>query len=112
MVSIFFVAAGLGISSMGLFDLGKSFSVLPAARELKTEGIYKIVRHPIYLGYILNGIGILILYPTVLNFALLLCFVICQVWRIKLEEDVLCDEFSTYKNYRSVVKFKLFFYVY
>lgn len=34
----------------GLLSLGRSFAVFPAVRTLRTGGVYRRVRHPIYLG--------------------------------------------------------------
>jgi protein-S-isoprenylcysteine O-methyltransferase Ste14 len=48
-------AAGLSLASIAA--LGRLFGVLPALRGLQTKGPYRIVRHPMYLAYILGDIG-------------------------------------------------------
>jgi protein-S-isoprenylcysteine O-methyltransferase Ste14 len=49
------VAACLSMTS--LFTLGRHFGVRPALRGLATRGPYRVVRHPIYLAYVLSDIG-------------------------------------------------------
>lgn len=57
---------GLIITFIGLFLWGSgfialgpaSFSVLPKAKILKTSGIYKYFRHPVYLGITLTCLGL------------------------------------------------------
>jgi len=49
------LAAFLSIAS--LLTLGKRFGVWPALRGLATRGPYRLVRHPMYLAYVLADIG-------------------------------------------------------
>ena len=49
------VAAFLSLSS--LLSLGRWFGVRPAARGLATRGPYRLVRHPMYLAYMLADVG-------------------------------------------------------
>jgi len=49
------LAACLSLAS--LFSLGKRFGVFPALRGLATRGTYRLVRHPMYLAYVLADIG-------------------------------------------------------
>ncbi len=47
------LAACLSLAS--LLSLGRRFGVFPALRGLATKGPYRIVRHPMYLAYVLGG---------------------------------------------------------
>ena len=49
------LAACLSLAS--LLSIGKRFGVRPALRGLATRGPYRLVRHPMYLSYIIADIG-------------------------------------------------------
>ena len=49
------LAAYLSLAS--LLSLGRRFGVFPALRGLATRGPYRIVRHPMYLAYVIADIG-------------------------------------------------------
>lgn len=52
------VAGGIGVCAAGLKGLGKSLSPWPAPtqdNELNTEGIYGMMRHPMYTGEVRVG---------------------------------------------------------
>lgn len=50
------LAAGLSLAS--LLALGRRFGIRPALRGLATRGPYRIVRHPIYLSYLIADVGL------------------------------------------------------
>jgi protein-S-isoprenylcysteine O-methyltransferase Ste14 len=45
------------LSFASLLSLGRRFGVWPASRGLATRGPYRLVRHPMYMAYILADIG-------------------------------------------------------
>ena len=49
------LAASLSLAS--LLSLGRRFGVYPALRGLVTRGAYRLVRHPMYLAYVIADIG-------------------------------------------------------
>jgi protein-S-isoprenylcysteine O-methyltransferase Ste14 len=78
--------------------LGRSFSIMPEARVLVTDGPYALVRHPLYLVEEIGVIGALIQFaswPAVLLFALHLGI---QLQRMRNEERVLMRAFP--RDYR------------
>jgi protein-S-isoprenylcysteine O-methyltransferase Ste14 len=54
---VFLVAIGASLSLASLISLGRFFGVRPALRGLATRGTYRLVRHPLYLAYVLQDIG-------------------------------------------------------
>jgi hypothetical protein len=65
-------AAGLLIVIAGKLSLGRSFGLMPANRGIVCSGLYRSVRHPIYLGYLLTHVAFVAANPTVWNMLLLL----------------------------------------
>jgi protein-S-isoprenylcysteine O-methyltransferase Ste14 len=46
---------GQAVALAGLFSLNKSMGVVAANRGVKTGGIYRVVRHPIYAGFLCSS---------------------------------------------------------
>jgi protein-S-isoprenylcysteine O-methyltransferase Ste14 len=86
-----------------VWHLRHAFSIEPAARRLVTSGPYAVARHPVYTGYFVQYIGMLITFPT-LPFALvLLVWAALMVDRMYLEERVLREAFPEYAAYKARV---------
>ncbi len=45
---------GMLIATIAVFNLNRSFSVIPVVREIKKGGLYRLVRHPMYFGYCIS----------------------------------------------------------
>lgn len=91
--------------------LGFSFGLLPANRGIITHGAYRIVRHPIYLGYFLNHIGFLLYAFSIWNvivFAILYFFQGIRIWQ---EEKVLRKD-EQYQAYMNKTKYRFIPYVF
>lgn len=59
---------GFLIVVLATVELGTSIGISPANRGLVRSGIYRYIKHPMYLGYVISEIGLVILNP--LNIAL------------------------------------------
>jgi protein-S-isoprenylcysteine O-methyltransferase Ste14 len=59
------LAAGITWALYSLSYLGRRFSIVPEARGLVTSGPYRLSRHPIYLGEIIAGFGLVL--PTLFS---------------------------------------------
>lgn len=88
---------------MAVMTLGRSLTVLPEANKLKTNGVYKVSRHPLYFSYILWYIlqvficqSWVIAFTTAGQIAL-------QLTRAKNEEAILERNFPEYKEYKAKV---------
>jgi protein-S-isoprenylcysteine O-methyltransferase Ste14 len=79
--------------------LGRCFGILPEARGLVTRGLYRFVRHPVYLGELGAVLGFAIGAPTFWNIGVLVAFYVAQTVRMRLEEQALGREFPEYTEY-------------
>ena len=96
-----FMTAGTLLAFWAAWSLGRSFSLLPQARRLVTDGPYRYVRHPIYLGGFLITLGEVWLRWSPLVVGLNLVFVAAQVARLRYEEALLERTFPEYAEYRA-----------
>jgi protein-S-isoprenylcysteine O-methyltransferase Ste14 len=95
------MVAGTAFTIWSLGFLGRSFGVLPEARALVTRGPYRWVRHPVYLGELISGFGIVIAKPHLAVLAVYMLFLLFQYWRTIFEEQALAEAFpSQYPAYR------------
>lgn len=87
-------------------SLGRSFAVLPALRDIRTSGIYRFVRHPIYFSYIIAALGTLMRHPSVYNTGVVLAGIALMLWRVRFEERLLIQD-ERYRNYMAQVRYRL-----
>ena len=96
-------------------DLKKKagFESLPGTGRLKivkdhklvTEGLYRHIRHPIYLGEILRNLGFVLIFSSVYGMLIVLLASVLLLFRIELEEKMLLVIFGEeYKEYRRKTK--------
>ena len=92
-------------------SLGRNFGILPISRGVSTNGAYRLIRHPIYLSYIVLDTGIVTAYASTANSVIFLIGIILFVIRIRYEEEVM-GRSRKYREYRDKVKYKLIPYTY
>jgi len=97
---------GLLISVVAFSCLGKSFSILPARRTIVTRGLYSVVRHPVYAGEIVMGVGLVLMRFNLVALVLLLIGIAATVFRIKIEEEKLSVD-DDYRRYQLKVRYRL-----
>jgi hypothetical protein len=64
----FLAIVGFALSTVALFELGPSFGVAAANRGRVGSGVYRLLRHPMYIGYGIAELGMVVLSPA--NFVL------------------------------------------
>jgi len=87
---------------MGGRTLGASLSPLlaPVSSDFCCEGIYSVVRHPMYLGQILMATGAPLVLGSYTSLFLALAFVGVVGFRVSREERLLCQLCPGYEAYR------------
>ena len=97
---------GLILSVVALLELGRSFGIVAADRGIVRSGPYRLVRHPAYLAYAIGEIGYLFQSFTALNVTIVAISWICQVDRIRAEEQLLSEN-PDYVDYRDETRYAL-----
>ncbi len=97
-------SAGLALRLTALRQLGKQYSVfltLQSEHELIQSGVYRLIRHPIYLAQMLMIPGVLLSFRSPLATFVLAVTVLFVANRIYREEELLTGEFGEgYREYR------------
>ncbi len=101
-----FEFAGLVLVVVAFLSLNRSFGLAPENRGIKTAGAYRLVRHPMYLGYILAETGFVFVNPSLYNFFILAISVLFLLLRLRSEEQLLQQD-QAYKIYSRRTRWKL-----
>lgn len=94
-----------------LFSLNRSFGVVAANRGVKTGGLYRVVRHPVYAGLIVSNGAFVLQNLSALNLALFVLFFTLTLMRIVEEERVLCRD-ADYAGYTRRTRWRVLPLVY
>jgi protein-S-isoprenylcysteine O-methyltransferase Ste14 len=97
---------GITFTQVSRLYLGRRFGLLPANRGIVSTGPFRLVRHPIYSGWLVLTIGFLIAYPTIRNIGMLLLSTPFLIWRIALEEEHLVQD-PEYLAYTKRTRYRL-----
>ena len=91
-------AMGLSIIIAGKLTIGRSFGIIPANRGVVVSGVYNVVRHPIYAGYVITHAAFILAHPTMRNIAVLIIADGALIMRALREERVLGVD-AEYQSY-------------
>jgi len=97
---------GLAVVIAGKMTLGRSFGLMPANRGVVSSGVYRFVRHPIYLGYLITHVAFLLATPSTWNIAALIAADAALLLRAVCEEQTLSRD-SQYRAYQQAVRWRV-----
>jgi protein-S-isoprenylcysteine O-methyltransferase Ste14 len=114
---------GLMITAIGgfvrvatVFELGQRFSIFVAVQpdhRLKTDGFYRFVRHPSYLGALLAMVGWSLVFRSIIGLLLAAAMCVPIIARIHAEERFLVSEFGEqYRAYQQHTRWRLLPFIY
>jgi hypothetical protein len=102
---VFFALLGTVISTIATLDLKRSFGIFVQVRKIESQGLYRQVRHPLYLGYIINALALCLLEPNLNKLLLTSIAVPLMIFRARLEEKELAAYSSEYREYAGKTPF-------
>lgn len=97
---------GLALQIAAKVALWRSFGIVPANRGVKTGGPYRLLRHPMYAGYMVTHVGFLLGFPSLQNTLLYGAAFAVQVGRLIREEAVLTKD-PDYRIYAGRVRYRI-----
>jgi len=89
----------------GIFIISVGWKGIHAAKgELVTDGIYRLVRHPQYSGFVLTIIGFLVQWPTIITLLMAPILLVMYARLSKREEKEMTEQFGErYLKYKKEV---------
>ena len=97
--------AGVALSVAAKLSLNVRFGIAPANRGVQASGVYALVRHPMYAGYLLMQIAYFLMNPSSWNAAVYMVAWGCQFARVMREERWLGRD-PAYRDYAQAVRFR------
>jgi len=99
-ISTVLILVGNALSIFVLTQLGRAFSVMAEARQLVATGVYRYVRHPLYLAEEIAIIGIYMQFISIWTTLLIAAQFAFQLRRMHNEEAFLSQVLPDYLPYR------------
>ncbi|WP_157663394.1 isoprenylcysteine carboxylmethyltransferase family protein [Gilvibacter sp. SZ-19] len=99
------VALGIVVVILGILNLSDNLSPFPSPRknsELIQNGIYKYVRHPIYLGILVGLYSYAIYAASLEKFLITLLLNLVFYFKSSYEEELLVQRYSSYSKYQRI----------
>jgi protein-S-isoprenylcysteine O-methyltransferase Ste14 len=94
--------AGLGVLILAAVNLGRSLTALPNPAEratLKTAGLYRFVRHPLYAGLLALVLGRTVTSGSLTKAGLGAALFALILGKACWEEQMLCRRYAEYAEY-------------
>lgn len=97
---------GIALQVLAMLSLNRSIGMVAANRGVKTSGLYRWVRHPLYLSYIVAFLGYVMNHPSCWNIGVYATAVGLWVLRLLAEERFLLQD-PVYREYAQRVRTRL-----
>ena len=97
---------GMALQVLGMFSLNQSIGFVAANRGIKTKGMYRFVRHPLYFAYTVSFFGFMINQFCIRNLCVYLLMVVVLYLRTHCEERILRQD-AEYQEYAEKVKYRM-----
>lgn len=101
------ILGGIALSVVGFFELGAN-NVTPFAtpvkdNQLKTNGVYALTRHPMYVGLIALAVGLAVASHSFQRVVVALLLYLLLDYKAAVEEEMLVKIHEGYAAYQSLV---------
>jgi protein-S-isoprenylcysteine O-methyltransferase Ste14 len=101
-----FQISGFLLQIVALLALNRCIGLLPAYRGVKSSGLYSVVRHPLYMAYVITFFGYLFNNPSLGNLGIVLSGTGFLMMRIRYEESLLY-KYPDYVDYAARTRWQL-----
>ncbi|WP_407686212.1 methyltransferase family protein [Mycobacterium sp. HUMS_1102779] len=103
------VAAGLTVAMLVIVENSYAAATVTveAGQRLASAGLYKFVRHPMYVGNVIMMVGMPLALGSYWGLAFVIPGIAALVFRILDEEELLSQELAGYSEYRERVRYRL-----
>ena len=102
-VGMIMAALGIILAFIALIQIRKSLSPFPTPlpnAQLITRGIFKYIRHPIYSGIILAGLGYALYTDSLYRAFITALLYVLFYFKSRYEEKLLGQKFPDYQDYQ------------
>lgn len=100
------IVLGTVLQIAAMLSLNRSLAIVAARRQIKTGGLYRYVRHPMYASYLVMYIGYVLANTTLLNTALVVLTILFLFVRMAREEKLLGTD-TAYRDYLQQVRYRV-----
>jgi protein-S-isoprenylcysteine O-methyltransferase Ste14 len=84
--AVILVGIGTSVSLAGIVFLNRSFGIVPTVRNIRTGGIYRAIRHPMYAGGLIVVVGFTLGNFSIANLAVAILTATLVLMRMHREE--------------------------
>lgn len=105
-IGLALVALGVGIALAAGGALGRSLTPSPIPKadgQLVTGGVYRLVRHPIYSGLLVLGLGLVAIGASLLHLLAWVALLSILMAKARFEDLMLLGQYPGYRDYAARV---------